>query len=298
MLEELSLGFPPIHLSNTNMSSNLLLFRSAIRPLISSIKLQHISIPTRVRASSHHLGRCVSSNAAAAAAAAVIVSKDESYGNKQIISLTPQLYNYLLANVREPEILRKLREETATMQGSQMQVSPDQAQLLAMLVQILGAQRCIEVGVYTGYSSLAIALVLPETGCLVACERDGNSLGIAKKYYRQAGVSHKVDVRHALAVDTLKDLILNGEACSYDFAFVDAEKKMYSEYYELLLQLVRVGGVIVIDNVLWHGKVSDPLVNDPKTTSIRNFNRSIMEDKRVSISMVPIGDGMTICRKL
>ncbi|KAF6156761.1 hypothetical protein GIB67_014813 [Kingdonia uniflora] len=195
-------------------------------------------------------------------------------------------------------ILRKLREETATMQGSQMQVSPDQAQLLAMLVQILGAQRCIEVGVYTGYSSLAIALVLPETGCLVACERDGNSLGIAKKYYRQAGVSHKVDVRHALAVDTLKDLILNGEACSYDFAFVDAEKRMYSEYYELLLQLVRVGGVIVIDNVLWHGKVSDPLVNDSKTTSIRNFNRSIMEDKRVSISMVPIGDGMTICRKL
>ncbi|XP_043701138.1 probable caffeoyl-CoA O-methyltransferase At4g26220 isoform X3 [Telopea speciosissima] len=186
----------------------------------------------------------------------VIVAKDGKYGNKQIISVTPQLYDYMLANVREPEILRELREETASMRGSQMQVSPDQAQLLAMLVQILGAQRCIEVGVYT------------------------------------------VDVRHALAADTLRSLIMNGEACSYDFAFVDAEKRMYHEYFELLLQLVRVGGVIVVDNVLWHGKVADPLVNDPKTSSIREFNKNIMEDSRVSISMVPIGDGMTICRKL
>ncbi|KAF5177484.1 Caffeoyl-coa o-methyltransferase [Thalictrum thalictroides] len=216
---------------------------------------------------------------------------------KEVITLTPQLYAYLLANVPEPPILRQLRQETSTMPGSQMQVSPDQAQLLAMLVQILGAQRCIELGVYTGYSSLAVALVLPESGRLVACERDGKSLQIAKKYYELAGVSHKMDVRHGLAADALKSLISNGEACSYDFAFVDAEKRMYKEYFELLLQLVRVGGLIVIDNVLWHGKVADPLVNDPKTVSIRNFNRNIMEDKRVSISMVPVGDGMTICRK-
>ncbi|KAK9293136.1 hypothetical protein L1049_021122 [Liquidambar formosana] len=193
--------------------------------------------------------------------------------------------------------MRDLREETATMRGSQMQVSPDQAQLLAMLVQILGAERCIEVGVYTGYSSLAIALALPESGCLVACERDAKSLEVAKKYYERAGVLHKVDLRHGLAADALKSLILNGEACSYDFAFVDAEKKMNQEYFEFLLQLVRVGGVIVIDNVLWHGKVADPLINDAKTVSIRNFNKNLMEDKRVSISMVPIGDGMTICRK-
>ncbi|XP_059649852.1 uncharacterized protein LOC132295572 isoform X4 [Cornus florida] len=184
-----------------------------------------------------------------------VVARDEKYGKKQVISITPQLYEYLLSNVREPEILRELREETATMRGSQMQVSPDQAQLLAMLVQILGAERCIEVGVYT------------------------------------------VDVKHGLAANSLKSMIQNGEACSYDFAFVDAEKRMYQEYFELLLQLVRVGGVIVIDNVLWHGKVADPLVKDSKTINIRNFNRSLMEDKRVSISMVPIGDGMTICRK-
>ncbi|KAL5176067.1 Tricin synthase 1 [Glycine soja] len=226
-----------------------------------------------------------------------VISNDENYSNKQVVSLTPRLYDYVLKNVREPEILRQLRQETASMRGSQMQVSPDQAQLLAMLVQILGAERCIEVGVYTGYSSLAIALVLPESGHLVACERDAKSLDVAKKYYQLAGVSHKVDVKLGLAMDSLESLILNGEAGSYDFAFIDAEKKMNEKYFELLLQLVRVGGLIVIDNVLWHGKVSDPLVNDPKTISIRNFNEKLMEDKRVSISMVPIGDGMTICRK-
>ncbi|XP_008794820.1 O-methyltransferase MdmC-like [Phoenix dactylifera] len=230
-------------------------------------------------------------------AAPVVVAGNDKYGKKQVVSVTPQLYDFILSNVREPPILRELREETAAMRGSQMQVSPDQAQLLAMLVQILGAQRCIEVGVYTGYSSLAIALVLPESGRLVACERDAKCLEIAKKYYERAGVSHKVDVKHALAVDSLKALILNGEACSYDFAFVDAEKRMYNEYFELLLQLVRVGGLIVIDNVLWHGKVADPQVNDPKTISIRNFNKKILEDERISICMVPIGDGMTICRK-
>ncbi|KAH9731122.1 S-adenosyl-L-methionine-dependent methyltransferases superfamily protein [Citrus sinensis] len=215
---------------------------------------------------------------------------DEKYSNKQVISVTPPLYDYILRNVREPEILRQLREETAGMRGSQMQVSPDQAQLLAMLVQILGAQRCIEVGVYTGYSSLAIALVLPESGCLVACERDARSLEVAKKYYERAGVSHKVKIKHGLAADSLKALILNGEASSYDFAFVDAEKRMYQEYFELLLQLIRVGGIIVIDNVLWHGKVADQMVNDAKTISIRNFNKNLMEDERVSISMKEVQD--------
>ncbi|PWA82052.1 O-methyltransferase, family 3 [Artemisia annua] len=228
---------------------------------------------------------------------AVTIASDHSYGNKEVISVTPHIYDYLLTNVREPPILRELREETASMRGSQMQVSPDQAQLLAMLVQILGAKRCIEVGVYTGYSSLAVALVLPESGVLVACERDKNSLEVAKRYYDRAGVSHKVDARHGLAADTLNSMIENGEGCSYDFAFVDAEKRMYQDYFELLLQLVRVGGLIVIDNVLWHGRVADPLVIDKKTESIRSFNKALVDDERVSISMVPIGDGMTICRK-
>ncbi|PKA66304.1 Tricin synthase 1 [Apostasia shenzhenica] len=231
------------------------------------------------------------------AASTVVVSDDDRYGKKEVISLTPQLYEYVLANVREPMVLRQLREETAGMRGSQMQVSPDQAQFLAMLVQILGAKKCIELGVYTGYSSLAVALALPDSGRLIACERDANSIKVAKKYYESAGVSHKVKVMHALAVDTLNYLIQNGESFSYDFAFVDAEKRMYDEYYELLLQLVRKGGLILFDNVLWHGKVSDPLVTDKKTVRLRNFNKKIFSDERVNISMVPIGDGMTICHK-
>ncbi|XP_028552656.1 probable caffeoyl-CoA O-methyltransferase 1 isoform X3 [Dendrobium catenatum] len=204
-----------------------------------------------------------------AAAVPVVELEDEKYGKKQVISLSSGIYEYVLANVREPPVLRDLREETAGMRGSQMQ----------------------------GYSSLAIALALPDSGSLVACERDANCLEIAKKYYVRAGVSHKVEIKHALAVDTLEKLIQNGESCSYDFAFVDAEKRMYDEYYELLLQLVRFGGVIIFDNVLWHGKVSDPQVKDSKTMSLRNFNKKILSDNRVSISMVPIGDGMTICRK-
>nr|ADZ76154.1 OMT5 [Vanilla planifolia] len=232
-----------------------------------------------------------------AAVASVVTSEDERYGKKQVISLTPQLYDYVLANVREPKVLRELREETSVMPGCQMLVSPEQAQLLTMLVQIMGAKNCIEIGVYTGYSSLAIALALPNSGYLVACERDLKRLEMAKKYYNRACVSHKVEIRHGLAYDTLVHLIERGKSCSFDFAFVDADKIKYGEYYELLLQLVRPGGLIIFDNVLWHGKVSDPQVNDQKTISLRNFNKRILEDMRVSISMVPIGDGMTICRK-
>ncbi|KAF3443076.1 hypothetical protein FNV43_RR16997 [Rhamnella rubrinervis] len=278
-------------------------FQKLLLKFHSSAATGHIACSKPIKGSSMRYGgrcmracsnkskiRCCSSNA-------FIIANDEKYGNKQVVSINPRLYDYILSNVREPEILQQLREETASMHGCQMQVSPDQAQLLAMLVQICGAERCIEVGVYTGYSSLAVALVLPESGLLVACERDAKYLDVAKKYYDLANVSHKVNVKHGLAADALKSMILNGEAGSYDFAFVDAEKRMYQEYYELLLQLVKVGGLIVIDNVLWHGKVADPMVNDAKTVSIRNFNKNIMEDQRVSISMVPIGDGMTICQK-
>ncbi|KAL6659323.1 hypothetical protein ACP70R_003363 [Stipagrostis hirtigluma subsp. patula] len=244
-------------------------------------------------APSCRLRRLCSSPSSSATAAV----EEARRGRKQL-GMTPQLYEYLLANVREHPILRELREETAAMGGSQLQVSPAQAQLLAMLVQILGARRCIEVGVFTGYSSLAVALALPESGLLVACERDERCLEVAKKYYQRAGVAHKIDVKHALAADSLRSLLDSGEASSYDFAFVDADKRMYEEYYELLLKLVRVGGLIVMDNVLWYGRVADPLVDDKKTISIRNFNKKILDDKRVDISMVPIGDGMTICRKL
>ncbi|XP_066325984.1 uncharacterized protein [Miscanthus floridulus] len=256
-----------------------------------------ISSTLRRRSAPACLVRRLCSSHHSSAAAATTAVEEARRGRKQL-GMTPPLYDYLLANVREHPILRDLREETAAMRGSQMQVSPAQAQLLAMLVQILGARRCIEVGVFTGYSSLAVALALPESGHLVACERDETCLEVAKKYYQRAGVAQKIDVRHALAVDSLRSLLDCGEASSYDFAFVDADKRMYEEYFELLLKLVRVGGLIVMDNVLWYGRVADPLVDDPKTISIRNFNKKVLENKRVDISMVPIGDGMTICRKL
>ncbi|XP_066326064.1 uncharacterized protein [Miscanthus floridulus] len=256
-----------------------------------------ISSTLRRRSAPACLVRRLCSSHHSSAAAATTAVEEARRGRKQL-GMTPPLYDYLLANVREHPILRDLREETAAMRGSQMQVSPAQAQLLAMLVQILGARRCIEVGVFTGYSSLAVALALPESGHLVACERDERCLEVAKKYYQRAGVAQKIDVRHALAVDSLRSLLDCGEASSYDFAFVDADKRMYEEYFELLLKLVRVGGLIVMDNVLWYGRVADPLVDDPKTISIRNFNKKVLENKRVDISMVPIGDGMTICRKL
>ncbi|XP_062196393.1 uncharacterized protein LOC133899420 isoform X2 [Phragmites australis] len=211
--------------------------------------------------------RCLGSYHSSAAAAAAV--EEARRGRKQL-GMTPPLYDYLLANVREHPILRELREETAAMRGSQMQ----------------------------GYSSLTVALALPESGRLVACERDERCLKVAKKYYQHAGVAHKIDVKHGLAADSLRSLLDCGEASSYDFAFVDADKRMYEEYFELLLKLVRVGGLIVMDNVLWYGRVADPLVDDQRTISIRNFNKKVLEDKRVDISMVPIGDGMTICRKL
>ncbi|CAO2199878.1 unnamed protein product [Urochloa humidicola] len=252
------------------------LFSSATLPAFCSSPRHRGALACVVRLlCSHH-------SAAAAAAEAV---EEARRGRKQL-GMTPPLYDYLLANVREHPVLHELREETAAMRGSQMQVSPAQA------------QRCIEVGVFTGYSSLAVALALPESGRLIACERDERCLEVAKKYYQRAGVAHKIDVRHALAVDSLRSLLDCGEASSYDFAFVDADKRMYEEYFELLLKLVRVGGLIVMDNVLWYGRVADPLVDDQKTISIRNFNKKVLEDKRVDISMVPIGDGMTICRKL
>ncbi|CAK9210920.1 unnamed protein product [Sphagnum jensenii] len=230
--------------------------------------------------------------------AAVLIS---SINNEQIgkhpAHVTDQLYQYILQHTREPQILQQLREETATLPGSQMQVSPDQAQFLAMLVQIMGAERCIEVGVFHGYSSLAVALVLPEWGRLVACERDERCLDVARKYYERAGVTHKVDVRHGLAMDSLQYLLDNGEGGSYDFAFLDADKRMYHQYYEMLLQLVRCNGLVVVDNILWYGRTANPLVADKRTQSLRDFNQFLLSDERVCISMVPIGDGMTLCRK-
>lgn len=214
------------------------------------------------------------------------------------LGLSPELYAYLQANsVREPEILAQLREETQTVPGARMQIAPEQGQFMALLVQLLGAKRTIDVGVFTGYSSLVVALALPKDGQVVACDVDAKTGAIAQRYWETAGVADKIDFRLGSAVDTLDGLIADGQAGSFDFAFIDADKRNYPRYYEQCLALVRVGGLIAIDNVLWSGRVADPSVDDPRTQAIRAFNTQLHHDERVSLSLVAIADGLTLALK-
>ncbi|KAK3278677.1 hypothetical protein CYMTET_13398 [Cymbomonas tetramitiformis] len=222
--------------------------------------------------------------------------KDLGPINKPSIVLDDKLYSYLLRHTREPKILRKLREETATMRGAVMQTPPEQAAFLALLVELMGVTKGIEIGVFTGYSCLALALALPEDGQLVACERDHVVLQVAKRYLQQAGVAHKVDCREGAASATLEALLEEGGNAQYDFAYVDADKRGYAAYYEQLLQLVRPGGLIAFDNMLWKGRVADDEVNDKQTVAIRALNADLLEDDRITVSTVPIGDGLVLCR--
>jgi caffeoyl-CoA O-methyltransferase len=214
------------------------------------------------------------------------------------ISLTDSLYEYLLASsLREPPLLARLREETAELPNARMQIAPEQGQFMALLVRLMGARRCLEVGVFTGYSSLAIALALPEDGRIVACDVSEEWTSVARRYWAEAGVEHKMELRIAPALETLEHLLASGEAGSIDFAFLDADKENYTRYYELALGLVRPGGLIVADNTLWSGRVADPANNEAATLALRRFNASLHRDERVELSLVPIGDGLTLARK-
>lgn len=216
----------------------------------------------------------------------------------QTLGLEPQLYEYLLSvSLREPEILAQLRQETAQHPMSMMQIAPEQGQFMALLVQLIGAKKTLEVGVFTGYSSLVVALALPPAGKVVACDVSEEFTAIARRYWQQAGVSDKIDLHIAPAMETLDKLLAAGETGSFDFAFIDADKSNYEGYYERSLQLVRPGGLIVIDNVLWSGRVADPEIQDNRTTKIRAFNEKLHQDQRVSLSLVPIADGLTLARK-
>jgi predicted O-methyltransferase YrrM len=219
--------------------------------------------------------------------------------SNQSIGLSDSLYQYLLANsVREPEILAKLRQETAAHPLVNMQISPEQGQLMGLLVQLIGAKKCLEVGVFTGYSSLVVALNLPIDGKLSACDVSEEFTSIAQRYWQEAGVSDKIDLQIAPALDTLDRLLANGEAGTFDFAFIDADKNNYAAYYDRCFQLVRSGGLILVDNVLWYGRVADPAMDDDKRTqAIKAINQQIYHDDRVQISLIPIGDGLTIARK-
>ena len=214
------------------------------------------------------------------------------------IRLDDRLYNYLQSvSVREPEILRLLREETARHPMKAMQIAPEQGQFMALLVKLLGAKKTLEVGVYTGYSSLAVALALPPEGKLVACDINEEYTAIARRYWEKAGVANKIDLHIAPAIETLEGLLAQGEADTFDFAFIDADKSNYDNYYELALKLIRPGGLIAIDNVLWGGDVADPEVKNTRTIKIRALNQKIHQDKRVTMSLVPIGDGLTLALK-
>lgn len=213
-------------------------------------------------------------------------------------NLTGELAEYLRRiSLREPDVMRRLRERTASVPEARMQITPEQGQFMQLLVQMLDARKTLEVGVFTGYSSLAVALALPPDGRVTACDVSEEWTSIGKPYWQEAGVAHKIDLHLAPAVETLDRLIADGQQGTYDFAFIDADKANYDRYYERALVLVRVGGLIGIDNVLWHSKVIDPSVNDADTMAIRDLNEKIHGDERVSLSLIPIGDGLTLARK-
>lgn len=199
--------------------------------------------------------------------------------------------------LREVPVLARLREETAGMKESMMQISPEQGQFMALLVELIRAHRTLEVGTFTGYSALAVALALPPEGRVVACDISETFTTIGKRYWREAGVADKIDLRLGPAVETLEALVAEGAATTFDFAFIDADKANYDTYYELALKLVRRGGLIAIDNVLWNGAVADPERDDEDTMAIRALNAKVHQDERVTISLVPIGDGLALARK-
>ncbi len=219
--------------------------------------------------------------------------------SNQSIQLTDNLHQYLLDNsLHESEILTKLRQQTAKHPLVDMQISPEQGQLMGLLVKLIGAKKCLEIGVFTGYSSLVVALNLPDDGIIVACDVSLEFTSIAKQYWQAAGVSHKIDLQIAPALETLDRLIANCEAATFDFAFIDADKNNYAAYYDRCFQLVRSGGLILVDNVLWYGRVADPtMTKDKRTQAIKKINQQIYNDDRVQISLIPIGDGLTIARK-
>jgi caffeoyl-CoA O-methyltransferase len=178
-----------------------------------------------------------------------------------------------------------------------MQISPEQGQFMALLARLTGARRCLEVGVFTGYSSLVTALALPVDGSIVACDVSEEWTAVARRYWREAGVAHKIELRLAPATETLDELLAQGQAGTFDFAFIDADKTNYLAYYERTLSLLRTGGLVLVDNTLWSGRVADPEVADADTVSLRHFNEVLHRDERVDLSLLPLGDGLTLARK-
>lgn len=213
------------------------------------------------------------------------------------INLNADLYDYLLdVSLREPDVLRHLREETDGRSNAEMQIAPEQGQFMALLLRLIGARRTLELGIFTGYSSTATALALPEEGVVVACDTNEEYAATARRWWREAGVEDKIDLRLGPALETLDALLAGGEAGAFDFAFIDADKANIPRYFERCLRLVRPGGLIAVDNTLWSGRVANPKVTDEDTQALRAFNAAVRDDARVDLSLLPIGDGLTLAR--
>jgi O-methyltransferase len=214
-------------------------------------------------------------------------------------SLLPEAVENYVSSVmtRETDLQRRLRKETATMPGAVMQIGADQGALLALLVRLIGAQRALEIGTYTGYSALAVAMALPPNGKLVCCDINDEWTQVARRYWREAGVADRVDLRLAPAADTLKNLMRDPGDNSFDFAFIDADKEGYDGYYEACLKLVRAGGLMAFDNTLWSGRVADPSHKDADTVALRALNAKVRDDPRVDACLLTVGDGVLLARK-
>jgi predicted O-methyltransferase YrrM len=214
------------------------------------------------------------------------------------LGLSDELHAYVLrVGVREPDILQRLREETATLPMARMQIAPEEGAFLALLAQAIDARSYLEIGTFTGYSSLAVALAMPEDARLVCCDISREWTSIARRYWADAGVGERIDLRLARATKSLDALLDEGREGTFDLCFIDADKANYREYYERALRLVRTGGLIAIDNVLWSGRVVDEADSDPDTIAIRELNDALTHDDRVTLSLVPIADGVTLARK-
>ena len=214
------------------------------------------------------------------------------------MGLPADLEQYLVKHgVREPELLARLRDETALIPQHNMQIAPEQGALLALLVELTGAKRCLEIGTFTGYSSLIVALAMPPDGTIVCCDVSEEWTAVARRYWAEAGIADRVDLRLAPALETLDQLLADGAEGTFDFAFVDARKSEYPDYHERVVRLLRSGGLAAYDNVLWGGAVADESRQDDDTLAIRRLNDRLATDERVTIAMLPLADGVTLARK-